>query len=271
MPTPRPITLNTSNTANPIFTLLMNMPFKTAPVNAATGTETWLGVVAGPTATTIAALTVETTNGTGTDAEEASCASINGTEPTESSKPWPVNRCASMRPRLRQTGGDGAFRTAKLLRCLPAALSFQVAEHNRLPVFVRQAVQCTVQHPVQLLPAHVDFGSGHVDKLPLLGPPLRTHSSCLQCGAIGDSIEPIADSVLWLDGRRLAGEHEKGGLKSIFGIMVIAEHTLANTQHHRSVSSYQCFEGSVFSARQVAFQQLSVRHAAAVAQEGGPA
>ncbi len=52
---------------------------------------------------------------------------------------------------------------------------------------------------------------------------------------VGDLMQPAAEPVAAPDRPRLADQNQERGLKGVLGIVRIAEHSAAGTQHHRPV------------------------------------
>jgi hypothetical protein len=67
-------------------------------------------------------------------------------------------------------------------------------------------------------------------------------------------IEPIDNHLSWLHGSRPPKKHKKRGLKSVLGVVVVAEETQAYAPHHRAVSAYEGGEGGLLSLLQEEFQ-----------------
>src|SRR5204863_3456856 len=60
---------------------------------------------------------------------------------------------------------------------------------------------------------------------------------------IGDAVQPTPYRRRLADRRRFAGQDEKGGLESVFGVRLVAEHTTAHLEHHRTVPAKEGMEG----------------------------
>jgi hypothetical protein len=63
---------------------------------------------------------------------------------------------------------------------------------------------------------------------------------------MGYSVRPVGNHFPWPDRRSLAGENEENGLKSILGVMVIAEETAADAPHHRSMPADERLDRRLF-------------------------
>src|SRR5207245_6470417 len=59
------------------------------------------------------------------------------------------------------------------------------------------------------------FRPGNVPCPALLDPPPGVHGPRLQCGAIGDPVQPVADPLTRPDAGRLADQDQEGGLEGI--------------------------------------------------------
>jgi hypothetical protein len=68
-------------------------------------------------------------------------------------------------------------------------------------------------------------------------------------------------------GSRLAGQHEKGSLKGILGIVSIPEDAPADSQNHRTVPPDQRSKGIFVALCQESFQQSPVRQTTTVLDE----
>src|SRR5262245_35510906 len=81
------------------------------------------------------------------------------------------------------------------------------------------------------------------------------------------TVEPVGDHLARQDGSSLADEDEKGGLKCVLGVVVVAKETAAYSPDHRCMSPHQRSQCGLLAVAQVALQQLPVRQARPVAQE----
>src|SRR5262249_58783853 len=66
------------------------------------------------------------------------------------------------------------------------------------------------------------------------------------------------------DQRRLAKEHQEGGLKDVFGVVAVAQHALAKRQDHGAVPPEQALEGRLVLGLDKAIQELRVAQLPAV-------
>src|SRR5207244_11430712 len=79
---------------------------------------------------------------------------------------------------------------------------------------------------------------------------------CLEGGAAGHAVQPVAQDSPPGEGSGLADEHHKGGLKGVLGVMNVVQNAAADAQHHRPVpadrkstrlnSSHQIISYAVF-------------------------
>ncbi len=82
---------------------------------------------------------------------------------------------------------------------------------------------------------------------------------CLLRDAVGNSVQPAGDRLLLAYGIRLAGEDEEGPLKSIFGVVVVAEHVSADVPHQPTVPADEHGKGVCVLSRGKAPQQSGIR------------
>ena len=133
-----------------------------------------------------------------------------------------------------------AFRRACSTGCTSLAVMMKspsTAANSSLPEKAAQVVS-PVEPPIftwcmlpslQITPLVLlgRFGFGHLRHLLFSAPPLRCHGFHFHGGAEGDSIQPVGEPLPRLDGRRFSGEDQKGRLKSVLGVVVIAGDTAA--------------------------------------------
>jgi hypothetical protein len=55
-------------------------------------------------------------------------------------------------------------------------------------------------------------------------------------------IKPVSNQVAVFNRSGLSNQHQEGGLKGIFDIMLVVQGAAANAQDHGSVSAYQFLE-----------------------------
>src|SRR5439155_23263691 len=75
-------------------------------------------------------------------------------------------------------------------------------------------------------------------------------------------VQPTADRPAPADGAGLADERQESGLEGVLGILPVAEHSLADTEHHRSVPPDQHLERRLVALSSEALQKLCVGEAA---------
>jgi hypothetical protein len=79
--------------------------------------------------------------------------------------------------------------------------------------------------------------------------PSFLHSPGFQSGAVGDSVQPIRNHLSWPDRGCFAGKDKKGCLERIFGVVVIADDSKADSEHHLPVPADErlksCFVFSI--------------------------
>jgi hypothetical protein len=93
------------------------------------------------------------------------------------------------------------------------------------------------------LPLPGRFGFGHFRHLPLLAAPLRREGLRFHGGTESDTVQPVGDPVSRPDGRRIAGEDQKGRLKGVLSVVMVADDTAANAKDHRAVTTDKGFKG----------------------------
>jgi hypothetical protein len=69
-------------------------------------------------------------------------------------------------------------------------------------------------------------------------------SFCFHGCAVSDSVEPAGQRPRFADGAGLPGQDQEAGLKSVFGILLVAEHAPADPQHQPPMPLDQGREGS---------------------------
>ena len=68
------------------------------------------------------------------------------------------------------------------------------------------------------------------------------------------AVEPVADQGPGPDGGGLGSQDEEGGLESVLGVVVVAQHAPAHAQHHGTVAPDQGFKGGLLAADEETFQ-----------------
>jgi hypothetical protein len=74
-------------------------------------------------------------------------------------------------------------------------------------------------------------------------------------------VQPVGDSFSGPDGERFAGEDQKGRLKGILGVVVIADNSPAHAEDHRAMAPSQGRKGRFVVLVDERRQQLGVRFA----------
>ena len=72
----------------------------------------------------------------------------------------------------------------------------------------------------------------HLSHLSLPAPPFGDHPLRLASRLMSYTVEPVPNHLWWLDGSGFADEDEESGLKSVFGVVVIAEDTMTYAPNH---------------------------------------
>src|ERR1700730_10662697 len=98
-------------------------------------------------------------------------------------------------------------------------------------MLVWQAAQLLIEQWLHVTP-EVWFGPSfrfrHLVHLLFSGLPLRSRRPRLQSGLVGYTKEPVGEHLPRHDGCGLTDEDKKRSLKRIFGVMVIAEDSMAH-------------------------------------------
>jgi hypothetical protein len=115
------------------------------------------------------------------------------------------------------------------------------------------------------------FGLGHHRDLffPPLPPPCR--GICFHGGAEGDTVQPVGDPLPRPDGRCLLGKNQKGRLKGVLGVMMVADDPVADAPDHWPVAMDKCLKSYIIFLLDKGRQQLSVRPARRTFPQNGPA
>ncbi len=71
-------------------------------------------------------------------------------------------------------------------------------------------------------------------------------------------MEPTGQSGLVSQGSSITGQHEKRGLESVLGVLLMPQHAAADVQHHRPVAANEGGEGDFIAAVGESVQQLFV-------------
>src|SRR5205807_1449250 len=127
---------------------------------------------------------------------------------------------------------------------------FQFAEHEDRPVLVRQATHFPVEDRLHIVPESLRERGGfrHFHHLLLPGLSLRPRRSGLARRLMSHAVEPVADHFPWHYGRSFAEKDEERRLESVFGVVVPAEHSLADAPNHDGVPPNERFESRLLTA-----------------------
>jgi len=148
---------------------------------------------------------------------------------------------SKQRAGLLQALAHGTGRPAKRLSRFEVSLAFQVAEHQRRPVLLRQVQQLLIQERAQLIDRlfRMNFGLRHGSEPPFVRmPPGRAGAGLLR-QAIRHAEQPAPKRRLLANRGCLASQHQEYGLEDVLGVLVVAEHAPANGQHQRPVPAHQ--------------------------------
>src|SRR5262249_10602684 len=126
-----------------------------------------------------------------------------------------------------------------------ATLVLQAAEQEWLPEFVRKALNFFIEHELDFAPGRLPrwvrwlhgLGPSFVLAPPLSSPP-RVGSDPL-----GDPMQPAGQRTLLLDPQTAPGEQDERSLKSVLGILVLAQDAPAGGQNQRPMAMHQGGEG----------------------------
>jgi hypothetical protein len=158
----------------------------------------------------------------------------------------------------REMTPDRADRPAEAAGGFLVGTTFQIAQHQRRPVFLRQPTQFLVKQPghlVELRGPFVLLG----DVRERLDTAAGQASAFLACDPAGDAVEPVADGGLPAERSRTSGEHEEGCLVSILGRVPVAQDTQADAEHHSAMALQDFGEGRFVALAREAVEQLRIR------------
>ena len=163
-----------------------------------------------------------------------------------------------------QPAPDRDLRDPELMRRCGVGQPLEIAEHDRRPQPLGQAVDLLVEDlPIGIILTRemalgCPLGDDLVAPAPTSGAPPGA------CGhAVRDAEEPARDRPAPADGPRPAGQHEEDGLEGVFGVVGVVEDTPADPQHHRAVPDHQLLEGrfrGLVAPREEPVQELRVGH-----------
>ena len=166
---------------------------------------------------------------------------------------------------LRLAALDGSNRPAEKPRRLLMRAAFQVAEHERRAIFLRQPVHLFVDHRIKIEFAmcHELYGATRMLRrasLLVLAPSNGGRPEARR-RATGDLMEPGTQRVSHPERSSLAEEDEKRGLEGIFRVVLVADDGQADAPDHRFVPLDERREsqlGQLVSVRCEPFQELAV-------------
>jgi hypothetical protein len=84
-----------------------------------------------------------------------------------------------------------------------------------------------------------------------------------QGGPVGDPAEPARQRRAPADRAGLARQRQEGGLESVLGVRLVAQHAPADVQHQALVPPDEQLEGRLVAPGHELFQELGVRDALA--------
>jgi hypothetical protein len=164
---------------------------------------------------------------------------------------------SSRQPALHRP--DGAM---EVTRRLLVGTALDVAQHDRHPEAVGEAVDLRVDHGGELIAAElVPVRIPHRNRPPLGRPPPTGRHAGADRGAAGDPMEPRTERVAHPERAGLPHQDQKGGLEGVLGVVVVAEDRAADPPDHRPVPLDQGREGRLgrlAAAGGESLQQLTV-------------
>ena len=87
---------------------------------------------------------------------------------------------------------------------------------------------------------------------------LRTSAACFQGGALRDAVKPAGNRAGRLNGGGSADQDEKCGLKRVFGVLFVAEDTVADAEDHGTVAAHEDRERPLVALLDEAAQKVAV-------------
>ena len=102
-------------------------------------------------------------------------------------------------------------------------------------------------------------------------PPAHGVVPGLEGHAVGDPVQPRAQRAAPGDRPRFAGEHQKGRLKGVLGVVVVADDAAADAEDHRAVTADEGFKGRFVPLLDEGGKQLTVRRPRRILPQHGPA
>src|SRR4029079_10999009 len=76
--------------------------------------------------------------------------------------------------------------------------------------------------------------------------------------SVGNAVQSVADQLAGLERAGLAHQHQEGGLKRVFDVVLMAQDAPADAEHHGAVASDQLLEGRLFALGEEPLQQLAI-------------
>src|SRR5262249_34890516 len=145
--------------------------------------------------------------------------------PTRQCQPVPCESLGQQGPCSGQSSRQCPFRTADLPSSLFVGFALQIAQKDGETILVGKVAQLLVQQGFQVMPkVFLDpWCFRHLIYLPLPEPSFGGHPPGLASRLVGHTVQPVPHPLSWLDGSRLAHQNQEGGLKSVFGIVVITK------------------------------------------------
>src|SRR5262245_7393965 len=104
-------------------------------------------------------------------------------------------------------------------------------------------------------------------RLTLLRSALESRDFGPQCRLVSDAVQPVGDHLARPNGSGLLYEHEKRGMKSILGPVMLAQHPAANAEHHRPMPAHQSFERRLIARIDKRLQELRIAGVGPLARE----
>ena len=171
--------------------------------------------------------------------------------------------------RVCQPAGERPFGNLQPQRRIRARNSFEVAQHDRGAVLIRQALQLLVDDAAQVrvvVPGFRRDGFGGGGHGMLHHPP--SGGAGLQGGAIRHPVEPVRELFRPVDLARAAREHQERGLKRVLRVLRVAGHAPAHGKHHPSMPANELREGVLVARANESREQIAIGRVAC--SEDGP-
>src|SRR5262249_1267966 len=138
--------------------------------------------------------------------------------------------------------------------------SVEIAQQQRSTAIFRQPAQFLVERRAQLAPEQIVIRLRHGIDLSLcfMAAPPRAVGACAQGQTLGDSVQPTTEGVRATNPAGLTRQHEKRGLKNVFGILFVAQQTAAHAPDEWAMTPNKGRKGRFLTALDEALQELSV-------------